>query len=125
MKLVSDGILAILLPTEDLESGCERTLLREILSSLVFGNVLDKLSEPFMIYELIATAVRQLRPDRHPSLVLLLDEVLSSPEYDYHRRLTLRVHYRCLATPLNAPSVYSLKPSALYTPSLRRFTTSY
>jgi len=66
MKLVSDGILAILLPTEDLESGCERTLLREILSSLVFGNVLDKLSEPFMIYELIATAVRQLRPDLVP-----------------------------------------------------------
>ncbi|KAF8543927.1 PXA domain-containing protein [Trichophaea hybrida] len=66
MKLVSNGILAILLPTEDLESGCERSLLREILASLVFGNALNKLSEPFMIYELITTAVRQLRPDLAP-----------------------------------------------------------
>ncbi|KAA8912772.1 PXA domain-containing protein [Sphaerosporella brunnea] len=66
LKLVSNGILAVLLPTEDLESNCERSLLREILGSMVFGNVLDKLSEPFTIYEIITTIVRQLRPDLAP-----------------------------------------------------------
>jgi hypothetical protein len=66
LKLISNGILAVLLPTEDLESNCERSLLREILGSLVFGNVIEKLSEPFTIYEIITTLVRQLRPDLEP-----------------------------------------------------------
>lgn len=66
MKLLSNGILSVLLPPEDLESNCERSLLREIVSSLVFGNVLEKLSEPFMIHEIIVTLVRQLRPDLVP-----------------------------------------------------------
>ena len=75
LRFVSSGVLALLLPTEDLESGCERSLLREMLSSLVFGNVLDRLSEPFMIYELAAMAVGHLRPDLLPRLVEAAAEV--------------------------------------------------
>jgi hypothetical protein len=66
LKLLSNGLLAVLLPTEDLESNCERSLLREILGSLVFGSIVDKLSEPFMIYEIVTTVVRKLRPDLTP-----------------------------------------------------------
>ncbi|RPB21944.1 hypothetical protein L211DRAFT_811452 [Terfezia boudieri ATCC MYA-4762] len=53
LKLLSSGILATLLPTEDLQSNCERTLIREILSGLVLWNVVDKLSEPWMLYDII------------------------------------------------------------------------
>ena len=66
LQLLSNGLLAVLLPNEDLDSDCERSLLREILASLVFGSALDKLSEPFMIYEIITTLVRKLRPDLAP-----------------------------------------------------------
>jgi len=54
LKLLSSGILATLLPTEDLQSNCERTLIREILSGLVLWNVVGKLSEPWMLYDIIA-----------------------------------------------------------------------
>lgn len=54
-------MIAILLPTEDLESDVLRCLVREILTSLVFGNLLDKLSEPFMIYEIITKLVQPLQ----------------------------------------------------------------
>lgn len=57
LKLLSSGILAALLPTEDLQSNCERTLIREILSGLVFWNIVDKLSEPWMLYDIIAQAL--------------------------------------------------------------------
>jgi len=66
LQLLSNGLLAVLLPNEDLSSDCERSLLREILASLVFGGMLDKLSEPFMLYEIITTVVRKLRPDLAP-----------------------------------------------------------
>ena len=66
MKLLANGILSVLLPQPDLESDCERSLLREIVSSLVFGNILDKLSEPFMVYEILVTLIRQFRPDLAP-----------------------------------------------------------
>ncbi|KAI5853373.1 PXA domain-containing protein [Tricharina praecox] len=66
LQLLSNGLLAVLLPNEDLDSDCERSLLREILASLVFGGMLDKLSEPFMLYEIITTLVRKLQPDLAP-----------------------------------------------------------
>jgi hypothetical protein len=53
LRLIADGCLAVLLPTEDLDSDCERTLVREILSSLILRKGLDLMSEPFMMYETI------------------------------------------------------------------------
>ena len=53
LRLIADGCLAVLLPTEDLDSDCERTLIREILSSLILRKGLDLVSEPYMMYETI------------------------------------------------------------------------
>jgi PXA domain len=53
LRLIAEGCLAVLLPTEDLASDCERTLVREILSTLVLRKALDLLSEPPMIYEIL------------------------------------------------------------------------
>ena len=52
-KILTSGILATLLPTEDIMSHCERTLIREILSELIICNMVDKLSEPWMLYEIL------------------------------------------------------------------------
>jgi len=53
LKLLSSGILAVLLPTEDLESECESTLIREVLSGMVLWNIVEKMSEPHIIFEMI------------------------------------------------------------------------
>ncbi|KAG0636255.1 hypothetical protein HOY80DRAFT_978573 [Tuber brumale] len=71
LKLVSSGILAVLLPTEDLESDCERSLVREVLSEMVLWNVVDRLSEPHIIHEIIANTLEILRAPMCP---------LSTPE---------------------------------------------
>jgi PXA domain len=53
LRLIADGCLAVLLPTEDLNSDCERALVREILASLILRKGLDLMSEPYMMYEVI------------------------------------------------------------------------
>ena len=53
LRLITEGCLAVLLPTEDLASDCERTLIREILASLILRKGLDLMSEPYMMYESI------------------------------------------------------------------------
>jgi len=69
LRLIADGCLAVLLPTEDLDSDCERTLIREILASLILRKGLDLMSEPYMMYETIHNvrhiSLRQLIPG-HP-----------------------------------------------------------
>jgi sorting nexin-19 len=60
LRLIADGCLAVLLPTEDLDSDCERTLIREILASLILRKGLELMSEPYMMYETINN-VRFLR----------------------------------------------------------------
>jgi hypothetical protein len=53
LRLIADGCLSVLLPTEDLDSDCERTLIREILASLILRKGLELMSEPYMMYETI------------------------------------------------------------------------
>lgn len=60
LRLIADGALAILLPTEDLDSDCERTLVREILASLILRKGLDLMSEPYMMYETIHNVLPSL-----------------------------------------------------------------
>ncbi|EPS44276.1 hypothetical protein H072_1718 [Dactylellina haptotyla CBS 200.50] len=57
LKMLGSGVLAALLPPEDIQSDCERLLVREILSNMVLWNVVDRLSEPHMIFELITKVV--------------------------------------------------------------------
>ncbi|KAF3913502.1 hypothetical protein ABW21_db0204950 [Orbilia brochopaga] len=60
LKMMGSGVLAALLPPEDLQSDCERLLVREILSNMVLWNVVDRLSEPHMIFELITKIITTL-----------------------------------------------------------------
>ncbi|KAF3937069.1 hypothetical protein ABW19_dt0203717 [Dactylella cylindrospora] len=65
LKMLGSGVLTEILPPEDLQSDCERLLVREILSNLVLWNVVDRLSEPFMIFEIITKVVTVLTaPDK-------------------------------------------------------------
>jgi sorting nexin-19 len=58
LRLIADGCLAVLLPTEDLASACERSLVREILASLILRKGLDLMSEPYMLYEMSSNVIR-------------------------------------------------------------------
>ncbi|KAL4779685.1 PXA domain-containing protein [Aspergillus varians] len=51
-RLLVDGVLAVLLPTEDLENECLRTLLSDILADLILGNeVSGRVCEGWFLWE--------------------------------------------------------------------------
>ncbi|OTB08042.1 hypothetical protein M426DRAFT_218404 [Hypoxylon sp. CI-4A] len=51
-QLLVQGVLALLLPTEDLENECLTALVGQLFSELVIGNlIVNKLSEPWLIWE--------------------------------------------------------------------------
>ncbi|KAL5606728.1 hypothetical protein BROUX41_003122 [Berkeleyomyces rouxiae] len=53
-KLLVQGMLAMLLPTEDFQSPCLTSLVGEILSETIIGNlVAKKVSQPWMMWEII------------------------------------------------------------------------
>ncbi|KAK3375161.1 PXA domain-containing protein [Podospora didyma] len=53
-QLLVHGVLALLLPTEDLENGCLTALVGQIFSELIIGNVVvNKLSAPWLIWEML------------------------------------------------------------------------
>jgi len=57
-RLLAQGVLAVLLPTEDLENGCLRSLVGEVIAELIIGNGLGgKACESWMIWEGIISAV--------------------------------------------------------------------
>ncbi|RKF64474.1 putative pxa domain-containing protein [Erysiphe neolycopersici] len=51
-QLLVQGVLALLLPTEDLENDCLRSLVTEILSESILGGCIgEKASEPWILWE--------------------------------------------------------------------------
>lgn len=55
---MAQSILAVLLPTEDLENGSLLALLEEILAESLISNVVAKrLSEPYVLWELITSII--------------------------------------------------------------------
>lgn len=63
--LLVNGVLAVLLPTEDLENDCLTSLVGQIFSELIIANaVANKLSEPWLIYEFIIIASRTILQKR-------------------------------------------------------------
>ncbi|QSL65435.1 hypothetical protein MERGE_002746 [Pneumocystis wakefieldiae] len=54
LRLIADTLIASFLPPDDLKSECERVIIREILSDFVFKRIIDKLSEPSILFEIIA-----------------------------------------------------------------------
>jgi hypothetical protein len=60
-RLLVQGVLAVLLPTEDLENGCLRTLVREILAEMVLGNGVGTACEGWVLWEGITKVAESLR----------------------------------------------------------------
>lgn len=68
-QLLVQGVLAVLLPTEDLENECLTSLVGQILSELIIGGVVvKKASEPWMIWTgltILADVFRRKRDEMH------------------------------------------------------------
>lgn len=61
-QLLVEGMLSILLPTEDLENPCLTALVGQILSELIIGNLfINKASQPWLLFESVCTISRVLR----------------------------------------------------------------
>ncbi|KAI5928610.1 PXA domain-containing protein [Camillea tinctor] len=66
-QLLVQGVLAILLPTEDLENDCLTSLVGQIFSELIIGNLIAvKVSEPWLIWEGLAMLARLIRRKSSP-----------------------------------------------------------
>lgn len=77
-QLLVQGVLAVLLPTEDLENTCLTALVGEILSELVIGNLLaNKVSEPWLIWEGLIILTRLVHKRAVPD-----DSSLDAPRTD-------------------------------------------
>ncbi|CAM1505377.1 Fc.00g110140.m01.CDS01 [Cosmosporella sp. VM-42] len=64
-QLLVQGILAILLPTEDLENPCLTALVGQIFSEMIIGNVIaNKASQPWLLYEGICIMARVVHEKR-------------------------------------------------------------
>lgn len=62
-QLLVQGVLAVLLPTEDLENGCLRVLVAEIFSEMILGGgISEKACEGWMLWELITKIAEVLDP---------------------------------------------------------------
>ncbi|CAK7236829.1 hypothetical protein SBRCBS47491_009770 [Sporothrix bragantina] len=61
-QLLVRGLLAVLLPTEDLENECLTSLVSQIFSELLVGNVLaNRVAEPWMMYEIVGLVAKIVR----------------------------------------------------------------
>jgi hypothetical protein len=78
-QLLVQGVLAVLLPTEDLENACLRALVAEIFSEMILGNVVSqKACEPWLLWDAI-TAVIQASQARPPTPETRNEETKPSP----------------------------------------------
>jgi hypothetical protein len=63
-QLLVQGVLAVLLPTEDLENGCLRALVAEIFAELILGNgISGKACEGWLLWEGITSIAKVLQTD--------------------------------------------------------------
>lgn len=64
-QLLVQGVLALLLPTEDLENDCLAALVGQIFSELIIGNVVaNRVAEPWLIWEcliILSSVIRRRR----------------------------------------------------------------
>ncbi|KAF2757830.1 hypothetical protein EJ05DRAFT_492916 [Pseudovirgaria hyperparasitica] len=62
-QLLVQGILAVLLPTEDLENGCLRALVAEIFSEMILGGgISEKACEPWLLWEATTKIIETVKP---------------------------------------------------------------
>ncbi|CAJ2509878.1 Uu.00g057780.m01.CDS01 [Anthostomella pinea] len=61
-QLLVQGVLAVLLPTEDLENECLTSLVGQLFSEMIIGTlVANKVSEPWLIWEILIMVTRLVR----------------------------------------------------------------
>lgn len=80
-QLLVQGVLAILLPTEDLENPCLTSLVEQIISELIIGNIIaNKASQPWLLYEGICIAARVMQEKKGQAVETMTanDEPLDS-----------------------------------------------
>lgn len=64
-QLLVQAVLAVLLPTEDLENPCLTALVGQIFSEAIIGNVIvNKAAQPWMLWEAICISVRVVHERR-------------------------------------------------------------
>jgi splicing suppressor protein 51 len=67
-QLLVQAVLAILLPTEDLENPCLTALVGQIFSELIIGNVIaNKAAQPWLLFEAICITGRVLKEKKQAS----------------------------------------------------------
>jgi hypothetical protein len=63
-QLLAEGVLAILLPTEDLQNPCLTSLVGQIFSELIFGNIIaSKASQPWLLFEGLSILVKIIKEE--------------------------------------------------------------
>lgn len=120
-QLLVQGVLAVLLPTEDLENECLTSLVGEILSEMIIGGVVaKKVSEPWMIWTgltILSDVLQRKQKDSRVSRMKRRNSVgqgakgLSIPglfwsfvHYLFALTTFVRVFVMTLATSRNLPS---------------------
>ncbi|EER26260.1 PXA domain containing protein [Coccidioides posadasii C735 delta SOWgp] len=79
-QMLAQGILAVLLPTEDLENVCLRTLVGDILADLLLGEIVGgKVVEGWFIWEVITKLAGELRPGPEEANTEMEDTEMSQP----------------------------------------------
>lgn len=64
-QLLAQGVLAVLLPTEDLENTCLRTLVGDILADLILGEVLSgQVAQGWFIWEATLKFITELKQSK-------------------------------------------------------------
>ncbi|KAF5962764.1 MSS51-like protein [Fusarium coicis] len=98
-QLLVQGVLAILLPTEDLENPCLTSLVEQIFSELIIGNVIaNKASQPWMLYEGICITARVLRQRKGQGVVVAETQYdANGPKVDVKGRRSWSVRSMFLA----------------------------
>lgn len=106
-QLLVQAVLAILLPTEDLENPCLTALVEQILAELIIGNVIaGKASQPWLLYEAICIAAKSLDEQKaraktrimsgkdqpSPSLSGLGQDAEKSPKWTAQGVFVLAIH---------------------------------
>jgi len=104
-QLLVQGVLAVLLPTEDLENDCLTALVGQIFSETVIGGVVaNKAAEPWLIYEGLIILSRVIRQKIATGPVRTAD----SPESAEAGLLTRRLDQPRRRTSTNSVSIQGL-----------------
>jgi hypothetical protein len=60
--MLVQSVLAVLLPTEDLQNGPLRSLVEEIVAEMIVGNIIsNRLCEPWALWDLIANSIQAVQ----------------------------------------------------------------